>query len=82
MKCSRRARRKEHKGTDAPEINDRDWPRTIEAMEEFLASCLGTTKIPLGYVICCKLLLTSTPADVWMTKQPKMIARVPILIKQ
>jgi hypothetical protein len=42
---------KDHKDPDAPEIDEKDWPRTIEAMKEYFGSCLGTTKIPLAYVI-------------------------------
>ena len=33
-----------------PVINDKDWPKTIETLTEFLDSFLGDTKIPLGYV--------------------------------
>ena len=30
-----------HKDVEAPEINAKDWPRTIEAIEEYLCGCLG-----------------------------------------
>jgi len=33
------------------EFSLKDWPQMIEAIEEWLAGCLGTTKIPLAYVI-------------------------------
>ena len=36
--------------TEYPVINDKDWPRTIESIVEFLGTFLGETKIPLAYV--------------------------------
>ena len=41
----------EHKDVEKPEINAKDWPKTIEAIKEWLRGCLGVTKIPLAYVI-------------------------------
>ena len=36
----------------APELTARpDWPKAFEAIQEWLKSCLGVTKIPLAYVI-------------------------------
>jgi len=34
-----------------PKINEKDWPKTIEAIHEFLHHHLGETKIPLAYVV-------------------------------
>ena len=41
----------DHKDAEAPEINTKDWSKTIEAIREWLRDTLGTTKIPLAYVI-------------------------------
>ena len=41
-----------HVDVKAPEINDKDWARTFEAIDEWLHGCLGEfSKIPLAYVI-------------------------------
>ena len=52
--------------TEYPVSNDKDWPRTIKSLVEFLGTCLGETKIPLAYVIheTVELLdVADTPAD-------------------
>ena len=52
--------------TEYPVINDKDWPRTIKSIVEFLGTFLGETKIPLAYVIreTVELLdVADTPAD-------------------
>ena len=36
---------------EPPEIDPKDWPRTIKAIKEWLRRCLGMTNIPLAYVI-------------------------------
>ncbi len=36
---------------NAPIINAKDWPNTIETIEEYLRSYPGERKIPLAYVI-------------------------------
>ena len=40
-----------HEDVDPPTINTKDWPRTIDTIEEYLHGYLGATKIPLAYVI-------------------------------
>jgi hypothetical protein len=40
-----------HVDVEPPELNAKDWPRTIEAIEEWLRGCLGSTKVPLAYVL-------------------------------
>lgn len=69
-----------HKDVAAPEIDGRDWPRTIEALEEWLRGCLGVTKIPLAYVIRdVKEPPINDPVGGYSTKQAELIARAPIL---
>ena len=46
---------KEGKGkqedSEALEINDKDWPKTLEAIKQWLSTCMGVTKILLAYVV-------------------------------
>ena len=44
---------KSHEDPSAPEIETpvKNWSRTIDVIEDYLRNCLGTTKIPLAYVI-------------------------------
>ena len=36
---------------EPPELTFKNWTRTVDVIEEYLRNCLGTTKIPLAYVI-------------------------------
>jgi hypothetical protein len=36
---------------EQPVINEKDWPRTMEAIREFFGSVLGETGVPLAYVV-------------------------------
>ena len=42
-----------HEDPAAPEINfqEGNWPRIMEAIDEYLRNCLGTTGVPLAYVV-------------------------------
>ena len=75
-----RDQEKDHKEPKAPEIDDKDWPRTIESIEEYLAECLGVTKIPLAYVIRDTIEPVDAPAAGWPTHQHEMIGRSPIVV--
>jgi hypothetical protein len=77
---SLRDQEKDHKEPKAPEINDKDWPRTIESIEEYLAECLGVTKIPLAYVIRDSIEPVDAPQTGWPTHQHEMIGRSPIVV--
>jgi hypothetical protein len=39
------------KTAEEPDINDKDWPRTLENIREYLASQYGVTGATLDYVI-------------------------------
>jgi hypothetical protein len=39
------------KTTEEPEVNDKDWPRTLEKIKEYLASQYGVTGSTLDYVV-------------------------------
>jgi hypothetical protein len=77
---SLRDQEKDHKEPKAPGIDAKDWPRTIEAIEEYLAECLGVTKIPLAYVIRESIEPVAAPATGWPTHQHEMIDRAPIVV--
>jgi hypothetical protein len=68
---------KDHKDPEAPEIDEKDWPRTIEAMKEYFASCLGTTKIPLAYIIRKNLAPDPAPGT---THHARLIGRAKIVL--
>jgi hypothetical protein len=40
-----------HKTAVEPEINDKDWPRTLETIREYLDSQYGVTGATLDYVV-------------------------------
>ena len=68
-----------HKDVKAPEINVKDWPKTIEAIKEWLCGCLGeTTKLPLSYTIRDEEEVDVAPAAGYHTKQHELILRAPI----
>jgi len=51
---------------EPPTVNAKDWPRTMESIEEYLQQFRGTTGVPLSYVIRKKILeevLTSSTVD-------------------
>jgi hypothetical protein len=69
----------EHKDVDPPEINAKDWPRTMDAIDEWLRGCLGVTKIPLAYVVRPTIAIpTNDLVAGYATKQDELIARAPI----
>ena len=62
-----------------PVINDKDWPRTMEAVEEWFRGSYGQTKIPLAYVIRRQagVPVGPDPAVDYDTPYDEMIARAP-----
>jgi hypothetical protein len=69
-----------HEDPDPPTLTFRDWPRTIETLKEYLRECLGTTKIPLAYVIRDDIAVPNNVAIVYSTRQDELIARAPIQV--
>jgi hypothetical protein len=72
-----------HKDVEPPEIDAKDWPRTIDSLEEYLRGCLGVTKIPLAYVIRATIAVTAEATDPqanYVSKQDELIARAPITV--
>ena len=69
-----------HVDVESPEINDKDWARTFEAIDEWLRSCLGEfSKIPLAYVIRDNEPITTDPVApaTWPSKVDELIALAP-----
>ena len=69
-----------HVDVEAPEINDKDWAWTFEAIDEWLRGCLGEfSKIPLAYVIRDNEAITADPVApaTWPSRVDEMIGRAP-----
>ena len=66
--------------TDLPKIDDRDWAKTIEAMEEYLRLIPGERRLPLAYVIRPTIELPEgeDPSTGYVTIEDEMVRRAPI----
>ena len=65
---------------EVPTIDTRDWPKTIEAMEEYLRNYLGETGIPLAYVVRKNEAVkpeADDPPGNYTSSVDEMIARAP-----
>lgn len=70
---------KQYEDPEAPELS-KDWPRNMENLREYLRGCLGTTKIPLAYVIRADIQVPAAdPAEGYDSNQAELIARAPIM---
>ena len=73
----------EHKDpTDKPTLNDKNWSKTLEEIEEYLRNHLGHTKIPLAYVVRKEQdvpLHATDPQENYPVVQDEMIRRAPHL---
>jgi hypothetical protein len=68
------------KTDEEPEINDKDWPRTLEKIKEYLASQYGVTGATLDYVVCPEIAVkpeAEDPAENYETVDQEMMARAP-----
>lgn len=69
----------EHKDVEAPEINAKDWPRTMDAIEDWRPGCLGVTKRPLAYVVRDDMNVPNQdPDDGDRSCLDELVARAPI----
>ena len=70
---------KDHSDVEPPEINARNWPATIEAIEEYLRGCLGSSGIPLSYIIREDVdIPAADPPNGYPSLQDELVARAPI----
>jgi hypothetical protein len=68
------------KTTEEPEINDKDWPRTLEKIREYLASQYGVTGATLDYVVRAEIDVkpeAEDPPENYETVDQEMTARAP-----
>ncbi|KAL3934951.1 MAG: hypothetical protein SGARI_003168 [Bacillariaceae sp.] len=71
---------KDHEDPDAPTISGQDWPKNIEKIENHLRRCLGTTGVPLLYVVREDQEVVAhgdDPEDGYDTLEDQQIARAP-----
>jgi hypothetical protein len=64
---------------EQPIINEKDWPRTMEAIREFFGSVLGETRVPLAYTVCenAEIPPGIDPSEGYITVAEEMIVRAP-----
>jgi hypothetical protein len=68
------------KTAEEPEINDKDWPRTLEKIREYLASQYGVTGATLDYVVRAEIAVkpeAEDPPENYETVDQEMTARAP-----
>jgi hypothetical protein len=68
------------KTAEEPEINDEDWPRTLEKIKEYLASQYGVTGATLDYVVRPEIAVKPEAgylAENYETVDQEMMARAP-----
>jgi hypothetical protein len=68
------------KTAEEPEINDKDWPRTLEKIKDYLAYQYGVTGDTLDYVVRPVIEIkpeAEDPADGYETVDQEMTARAP-----
>jgi hypothetical protein len=68
------------KTAEEPDINDKDWPRTLENIKEYLASQYGVTGATLDYVVRPDIAVkpeAEDPAENYETVDQEMTARAP-----
>jgi hypothetical protein len=68
------------KTDEEPEINDKDWPRTLEKIKKCLASQYGVTGDTLDYVVRPDIAVkpeAEDPAENYETVDQEMTARAP-----
>ena len=67
-----------HDDPAIPDLTFRDWTRTIETIEDFFRGYLGSTKIPLAYVLReDRAVPANDPEGGYPTIQDELIARAP-----
>ena len=71
----------DHEDLEHPELNSKDWPRTIKSVDEWLKGCLSVSKIPLAFVIHEEEEVPDQADDLsgnYIKIQEDLIARAPI----
>jgi hypothetical protein len=63
-----------------PKIDPKNWPKTIDAIQDHFSTCLGETKAPLAYVIRDEATVpveADDPQGNYATLEEEMIRRMP-----
>jgi hypothetical protein len=65
---------------EQPIINEKDWPRTTEALHELFGSILRETGVPLAYVVRENVEIPpgTDPSEGYIRVAEEMIARAPM----
>ena len=58
-------------------IDDKDWPRTMDALHEYFRNTYSITKIPLLYMVCEQEAPMDEPKGHWEDPMMQMIDRAP-----
>ena len=66
----------------APIINERDWSKTFDGMDEFFRKCYGITSIPLPYIIRKDTTPKEGEETDWDDPLEQMIERAPHTITE
>jgi hypothetical protein len=77
--CHQRDQEEDHTEPNAPTIDGDDWPKIIKTLQEFLGACLGTTSLPLAYVVRRDVDPTAPPTGGWPSNEAHMTAHAPIV---
>ena len=79
LRVTREAEEKHKNPTVLPKIDPKDWPKTIDGIQDYLRRYLGSTGIPLGYVTRQQeaVLPAALDTTVYNTVRDEMIARAP-----
>ena len=64
----------------APMIDDRNWPRTFDAIDDYFQNSFGMTNIPLAYITREHVEPMEGEEDTWDDPLDQMIDRVPHFI--
>ena len=70
-----------HEDVDPPELSEKDWPKNMDALNEYFRGCLGVTNIPLAYCLRDNIDVPpegNDPSTNYPTQQDELIARAPI----
>jgi hypothetical protein len=72
----------QHQDVEPPEIPNKNWPRNIESLEEYLRGCLGVTGVSLAYVLRPSLDPLDAPVGGWSSNQDELINRAPVVVPE
>jgi len=66
-----------HEDPSPPELTFHNWTRTLNIIEDYLRNCLGSTKIPLAYIVRKNVNPPDDPPEGYSNNTEELIARAP-----